>query len=211
MTDKPMLYGFDGSTFIRTVRMVLADKGVAYDQVPVNVLTGETHQPEHLARHPFGKVPVLDIDGMRLRETIAICSYLEDKYPSPSLVPTDIKERALMIEAIGILNSYAYAGLIGAVLYEMFPDVVGGADEAARATCVSNGEKALKLIMENRGAGPWLAGGKCSLADYFLAPVIAYSAMTSEADRILSVPGARDWWAGMQEVASFKATAPVFD
>ncbi len=211
MSEKPTLYGFDGSTYVRTVRMVLADKGVAYDQVPVNVLAGETHQPEHLARHPFGKVPVFDIDGMRLRETIAICSYLEEKYPSPSLVPSDIKERARMIEAIGLLNSYAYPGLIGAVLYEMFPDVVGGPDEAARATCVANGEKALKLIMDNRSSGPWLAGGQCSLADYFLAPVFAYSAMTKEADLVLSVPGAREWWAAMQEVASFKATAPKFD
>lgn len=40
---------------------------------------------------------------------------------------------------------------------------------------------------------------------------MAYSAMTKEADLVLSVPGARGWWAAMQEVASFKATAPKFD
>ena len=73
MSDTVTLYGFDGSTYVRTLRVVLAKKGIAYDQVPVNVLTGEQRSPEHLARHPFGKVPVLDIDGMRLRETDAIC------------------------------------------------------------------------------------------------------------------------------------------
>ena len=53
------LYGFDGSTYVRTVRMLLAEKGAQYDQVPVHVLKGEPRQPEHLARHPFGKVPVV--------------------------------------------------------------------------------------------------------------------------------------------------------
>ncbi len=67
MANKPTLYGFDGSTYVRTVRMVLADKGIDYDQVPVNVLAGEPRQPEHLVRHPFGKVPVMDIDGLRIR------------------------------------------------------------------------------------------------------------------------------------------------
>ena len=41
MTDKPILYGFDGSTYVRTVRMVLHEKGAEYDQVPVHVLNGE--------------------------------------------------------------------------------------------------------------------------------------------------------------------------
>ena len=54
MTDTPTLYGFDGSTYVRTVRIVLARKGIAYDHVSVNVLAGETRTPEHLARHPFG-------------------------------------------------------------------------------------------------------------------------------------------------------------
>ena len=49
MSDKPILYGFDGSTYVRTVRIVLLEKGVDYDQVPVNVLAGEPRQPEHLS------------------------------------------------------------------------------------------------------------------------------------------------------------------
>ena len=70
--SKPILYGFDGSTYVRTVRMILKDKAVDYDQVPVNVLAGEPRSPEHLERHPFGKVPVLDHDGLRILETSAI-------------------------------------------------------------------------------------------------------------------------------------------
>ncbi|MBV8578447.1 MAG: glutathione S-transferase N-terminal domain-containing protein, partial [Acetobacteraceae bacterium] len=61
-----VLYGFDGSTYVRTVRMLLAEKGAQYEQVPVHVLQGEPRLPEHLARHPFGKVPVVDHDGFRI-------------------------------------------------------------------------------------------------------------------------------------------------
>ncbi|MEM6850060.1 MAG: glutathione S-transferase N-terminal domain-containing protein, partial [Pseudomonadota bacterium] len=68
------LWGFSGSTYVRTVRMVLHDKGVTdYDQVPINVLQGEPRTVEHLQRHPFGKVPVVDVDGFRVLETRAIC------------------------------------------------------------------------------------------------------------------------------------------
>ncbi len=59
------LWGFDGSTYVRTVKMLLAEKGVTqFEQIPLNVLKGEPKQPEHLERHPFGKVPVLDHNGL---------------------------------------------------------------------------------------------------------------------------------------------------
>ena len=67
------LWGFDGSTYVRTVKMLLAEKNYTqFRQEQLNVLTGEPKQPEHLKRHPFGKVPVLDHDGMRILETSAI-------------------------------------------------------------------------------------------------------------------------------------------
>ena len=83
------LWGFDGSTYVRTVKMVLAEKGVTdFKQVPLNVLAGDPKTPEHRERHPFGKVPVLDHDGMRLLETTAIARYLNDVLPGKSLIPS---------------------------------------------------------------------------------------------------------------------------
>src|SRR3981081_4476425 len=71
------LWGFDGSTYVRTIKMLLAEKGVTtFKQVPLNVLKGEPKAPEHLERHPFGKVPVLDHDGMRILETTENARYL---------------------------------------------------------------------------------------------------------------------------------------
>jgi glutathione S-transferase len=68
--SKMTLWGFNGSSYVRTIKMLLAEKGAEdVEQMPLNVLAGEPRMPEHLARHPFGKVPVLDHDGMRLLET----------------------------------------------------------------------------------------------------------------------------------------------
>jgi len=145
MSDKPVLYGFNGSTYVRTVRMVCLDKGVDYDQVPLNVLEGEPRQPEHLARHPFGKVPVLDIDGIRIRETDAICRYLEGTRPEPSLVPDDVKARARMNEAISVVNSYAYPALVGVAGYHLFPDFIGGQNDEAQGESEQGAHQATPL------------------------------------------------------------------
>ena len=98
-----ILWGFDGSTYVRTVKMVLAEKGVTqFKQVQLNVLKGEPKTPEHLVRHPFGKVPVLDHDGMRILETTAITRYLNEVLPGKSLIPLTPKDRARMDMIVGM-------------------------------------------------------------------------------------------------------------
>ena len=105
-----VLWGFDASTYVRTVKMVLAEKGVTqYKQVQLNVLKGEPKMPEHLERHPFGKVPVLDHDGMRILETTAIARYLNDVLPGKSLVPPTPKDRARMDMIISMIDFTATA------------------------------------------------------------------------------------------------------
>ena len=106
--SKIVLYGFDGSTYVRTVRMLLAEKAASYELVPVNVLKGEPREPAHLARHPFGKVPVLDHDGFRVLETSAIAPYLDEVLPGPSLTPDNPKDRARMRMAMSFVDSYGY-------------------------------------------------------------------------------------------------------
>lgn len=208
MAEKPTLYGFDGSTFVRTVRMVLADKQVAYDQVPVNVLEGEPRQPEHLARHPFGKVPVLDIDGLRIRETDAICRYLDDTRPEPALMPADARDRARANEAISLINSYGYPALLGVAGYHLFPEFLGGQDDTALERNIAEAQKLLALLMENRGDATWLAGEQATLADYLLAPILFYVSLTPEATQIMGRADVQDWWSAMKDNASFAQTEP---
>ncbi|MAU51441.1 MAG: glutathione S-transferase [Roseovarius sp.] len=208
MTDTT-LYGFDGSTYVRTLRCVLARKGIAYDQVPVNVLAGETRQPEHLARHPFGKVPVLDIDGMRLRETDAIVRYLEARNPEPAMFPADARARAKADESAALINNYGYGAIIGFVAYHLFPDLVGGKDEAARKSSIEAAQTLAKLVIENKGDAPFIGGGDApGYADYLLGPLVAYATMTEDGPALVSVDGMQSWWDRLSADETFAATEP---
>ncbi len=203
------LWGFDGSTYVRTVKMLLAEKGVTqFKQVPLNVLEGEPKQPEHLERHPFGKVPVLDHDGMRILETSAITRYLNDVLPGRSLVPATPGDRARMDMVVGIIDSYGYGALVGGVAaYHLFPDFVGGKNDAMRDSGLENGRKVIEFAMRTRGASPFIAG-ELSLADLYLAPVAFYVSLTPDKDALFGVEGFGDWWAKIQALQSFKDTQP---
>ncbi|MET1029244.1 MAG: glutathione S-transferase family protein [Dongiaceae bacterium] len=203
------LWGFDGSTYVRTVKMLLAEKGAKdFEQVQINVLQGEPRKPDHLERHPFGKVPVLDHEGMRILETSAIMRYLNDVLPGKSLVPATPKDRARMDMIVGLIDSYGYGSLVGGVAaYHLFPDFVGGKNDTFREQGLVTGRKVLELTMATRGKSPFIAG-ELSIADLFLAPIIAYVAMTPDKDRLFDVDGFSDWWTKIQALPSFQATQP---
>jgi glutathione S-transferase len=186
------LWGFDGSTYVRTVKMVLAEKGVTdFKQVPLNVLKGEPKTPEHRERHPFGKVPVLDHDGVRILETTAIARYLNDVLPGKSLIPSAPKDRARMDMIIGLIDSYGYGALTGGVAaYHLFPDFVGGKNEAMRKGGLENGRKVLEIAMKTKGSSPFIAGD-LSLADLYLAPIAFYVSLTPDKDALLTSPALR--------------------
>ncbi len=203
------LWGFDGSTYVRTIKMLLAEKGVSdIDQMQVNVLKGEPRQPEHLERHPFGKVPVVEHDGMRLLETSAIGRYLNDVLPGRSLVPPTPKDRARMDMVIGLIDSYGYGALLGGVAaYHLFPDFVGGKNEAARKSGLETGRKVIEFAMQTKGSSPFIAGD-LSLADLYLAPVVAYVSLTPDSGTVFDADGFQDWWSRVQALESFRSTAP---
>jgi glutathione S-transferase len=203
------LWGFDGSTYVRTVKMLLAEKGLSnFKQVPLNVLKGEPKSADHLSRHPFGKVPVLDHDGLRILETSAIVRYLDDVIPGVSLIPAAAKDRARMDMVISIIDSYGYAALIGGVAaYHLFPDFVGGRNDISRQNGIENGRKVIEIAMQVRAASTYIAG-ELSLADLYLAPIIFYVSLTPDKDALFDVPGFAQWWANIQSLPSYRATQP---
>lgn len=207
--SKMKLWGFDGSTYVRTVKMLLAEKQYTdFEQVQLNVLAGEPKSAEHLNRHPFGKVPVLDHDGMRILETSAIARYLNDVLPGKALVPATPKDRARMDMVLSIIDSYGYAALLGGVAaYHLFPDFVGGKNDAMHAAGMDNGKKAIALAMQTRGDSPYIAGD-LSLADLYLAPIAFYLSLTPDMPNLLAIEGFADWWARIQALKSFKDTPP---
>ena len=207
--SKPVLYGFDASTYVRTVRMQFAEKNVDYDQVPVNVLEGEPHSPEHLFRHPFGKVPVLEHDGLRIIETSAIVRYIEDVFSGPPLIPDTPRDRARMDMAMAITDSYGYPSLIGGVAaYHLFPQLVGGQNDDARREGLKRSTVVLKELMRIRGDSPFIAGERQTLADCYLAPICFYVSLTEDAGEVFDVEGFAPWWDRVQALPSFRSTEP---
>lgn len=208
MSENIVLYGFDGSTYVRTVRMLLAEKGAAYEQVPVNVLVGEPREPEHLARHPFGKVPVVDHGDFRILETNAIARYLNDVLPGPSFVPDNPRDRARMDMAIGLFDSYGYMALVGTAGYHLFPDFLGNPGPDFLAQSIDEAHKVLTELMKIRGDSPFIAGEQPSLADFYLAPACFYVGLVDEADKVFSAPGFQEWWERIQQLECYRSTEP---
>lgn len=87
------------------VRWALALKGLPYDAVPINLLNGENDQPTHLKRNPMGYVPVLEVGGKFLAESVAILEFLEETHPAPPLYPRDPFERAFARQLVELVNS----------------------------------------------------------------------------------------------------------
>lgn len=85
------------SSASRRVRLCLAEKGIAYESLPVDMGRQEHHSPEYLALNPEGVVPALLTEaGQSLHESSTICEYLDDCYEEPPLRPKDPFARAVM-------------------------------------------------------------------------------------------------------------------
>jgi len=89
-----LLYDYWRSSASYRVRIALNLKGAAHERVPVNLLDGEQLAEAYRARNPQGLVPMLEADGERLTQSLAIISWLDAQYPDPPLLPEDASERA---------------------------------------------------------------------------------------------------------------------
>ena len=88
------LYGYSRSSAAFRVRIALHLKGLAYDQVSIHLRRNEQSAPAYLARNPQGLVPLLDLDGDLLSQSLAIVEYLEETHPAPPLLPPGALARA---------------------------------------------------------------------------------------------------------------------
>ena len=97
MAERPILYDYYRSSAAYRVRIALNLKGVDYESRPVNLVDGEQRSDNYRTINPQGLVPVLDIDGHRLTQSLAIINYLDIRYPVRPLLPTAAAERAHVV------------------------------------------------------------------------------------------------------------------
>lgn len=191
------IYGPALSTYVRTVRLILESVGADYAMQEVDILTGENEQPEYLAKHPFGKVPTLAVDGELLYETNAISEYLDATVAGNRFRPTEPMLRAKMRQIMAIVDSYLYAPTIGTIVIQrlIVPNQGGQTDEAAVAAAVPKTKTALDAIEAISTPSPYLLGNDITLADFFLMPIFFYLSRTPEFDKVTAdAPQLKAWW-----------------
>jgi glutathione S-transferase len=197
-----------GSPFGRAVLATLEEKGASYRLAPV--APGTLRSPEHLARHPFGRVPVLEHNGFSLYETQAILRYLDRVLPTPSLTPLDPKRAARMDQVMNVNDWYLFQG-VGDVIG--FHRVVGPRlmglkpDETAIAAAMPKARTVFEELARLLGEQPYFAGEAISLADLLVAPQIGFFTQTPEW-AVLGAPHANlvAWLARMEARPSLNAT-----
>lgn len=195
------IYGPAQSSYVRTARMVCEEKGVAHELAPI-----ELRSEEHLALHPFARVPVLAHGDVRIYETSAIARYVDEVFPGTSLVPETAIERARMETWISQINSYIYEDVIRNYVFGyLFPKTADKQPDRAKIdAALPNLKRDFALVDKAVGEHEWLAGKTMSLADLFLCPILFYASQFPEAREIMG--GCKN----MQRVGKATMSRPSF-
>ena len=185
------IHGYLISTWTRTACMTCLEKGAEYELVPVAY-----GGAEHFAMHPFGRMPVLEADGLLIPEGLAVMGYLDETLPGPALQPTDAAARARMRTWMSICGDYVYRDVVRGVPRDRQPTD----EELATARTV------LERIEPMVGDDRFLVGETLTLADLYLAPQV--SNCREKAPQLLDgLSVLSSWFAGIEARESFQHTS----
>nr|ALS89328.1 maiA: maleylacetoacetate [uncultured bacterium] len=198
------LYNFPMSPRARKVRIALAEKGLQYEKVTVDITKDEQKKSEFLAINPNGKVPALQDDGTNLYESSVIMEYLNDKYPTPPLLPADPGQRA----RARVLLHYGdnpFDSACAAIVGEVFFKPKGQADQNAITKAKQDLTAVFEHIEKELGNREYLAG-PFSLADIsFASWVPLFGSLQIEVPA--NCPRVKAWLARLAERPSVKAAS----
>jgi len=205
-----ILHGYRYSVYVRIARLVLAEKGVAYERVEVNPFAGEI-PAAYLALHPFGRVPALVHDGFGLYETGAIVRYIDRAFPEPALQPADTRRLARMDQIMGVVDAYAYWPLVRQVFVHdvVRPHIGTAGDPVELEKGLASSARVLDALESLAASDKWLTGPDLSLADLHLGAMIAYFAQSRRGLELLGMrPRLTAWWERMAQRPGLAATDP---
>lgn len=202
-----ILYGYWRSSATYRTRIALNLKGIAYKTVGVHLLRDEQVGAVHLARHPSGRVPILEIDGHRIGQSMAMVEYLDETRPEPALLPRDAYLRAhvrdLKDQIVADIHPLNNTSTL-ARLRSQF-----GADDAAIAKWyehwIVRGFQVLERMLPN--AGNFCVGEAVTLADIVLVPQVANARRYPQID-LTQFPNILRIDAALRQVDAFHRAAP---
>ncbi len=168
------LYHFGRSSASWRVRWALAIKGLRYESTLVDLFAHEQTGGPHRARNPIGHVPVLEVGGRTLAESVAILEWLEETYPEPALYPRDPWGRARVRQLCETVNAGIQPLQNLAVIEHLSAD-----PEVRRAWAAhfnARGLAAYEALLERfeaEGRGRFSWGDTLGAADLYLVPQLS--------------------------------------
>lgn len=204
------VYGIPGSPFLRSVEIALKEKEVPYHLQAMAPM--ETKSPEHLARHPFGRIPAFEHDGFKLYESQAIIRYLDETFPNPPLTPGNPHQRARMNQVIGIIECYFFPKAAAPIAFNRIigPRLLGlPANEEAIVDAMPMARTCFAELDRLLGDQPYFAGDRVSIADIMLGAQLGLFRECAEGRELIEgTKNLGSWLDRMVVRPSFVATAP---
>lgn len=197
------IHGNPHSTCTRKVLATLEEKGASYELRLIDLAKREQKSAEHLARQPFGVVPVLDHDGFEMYESRAIVRYLDRALPGPSLTPADAHDAARMEQFISIEQSYFSPPTLQ-IFFQMrgpSPDAQVIAEQRAKL------EHAADVVDRRLGEARFFGGSTFSLGDIAYLPYCALLERLGHGDVIASRANLARWWGEVSARPAWKKIA----
>jgi len=194
------------SNFVRVVRMACHEKCVDYTLTPAR-----PHSPEVNAISPVGKIPVMRHGDFVLAESRAICAYIDQAFPGPSLLPKDPKAAALAEQWISLVCTTIDVALLrNYVRHYFFPGTPDGKpDRPAIEAGLPKCREAFAIMETELSRHAFLAGDSFTLADIFLLPIVhIMPAFPETAEMMKGSPAVSAWFATVSARPSAQATVP---
>lgn len=163
------LYDVELSGNCYKVRLFLALLGHPYERVPVDFMAGEHKSPGFLKLNPLGQIPVLDDDGVVLRDSQAILVYLARKIGGEAWLPTDAAGMAEVMQWLSTAANEIVHGPNAARLHQLFGIDTGVPVELVR----ERARRALDTLEQHLSQHTWLAQGRPTIADIACFPYVA--------------------------------------
>jgi glutathione S-transferase len=191
------LYDYAGSGNCYKVRLLLAQLGHEYERVPVDIFAGESTTPEHLARNPAGRTPVLELpSGETIAESNAILLYLAEGTP---FLPGDLLGRAHVWQWLFFEQNFLEPNLGTARFWRLT-----GRDAErpeAFAARVEAGRVALEMLERHLAGRRFLVDDHYTVADVSL---FAYAHVTQDAGiDVGPYPAVRGWLDNVRATVGF--------
>jgi glutathione S-transferase len=196
------IFGTVISTYTRIVLITAEEADISHETIAT-----PAHSPEN--RHPFGKVPVVEVDGLELYESVAVTQYIDNEHNSGALQPQSPATRAVMDKWIALANNYLFPLFEhGLVMPWIMHRVVGEPfDEAKIAKALPQVARALSFCeAEIAKDGAWVRG-PFNLADVFMYPVLRGLQLTPQgASGLSQCPEITAWMEELEQRPSIQAT-----